>query len=79
MWGHMGSPKELGSLVSRPAYLIARGSPLLSRQIQGNGTKCSPEVAVKVLRGLVFVAGILLGLAFAVACYAELLGIVHFE
>ena len=32
-----------------------------------------------MLRGLAFATGILLGLVFAVACYAAMLGIVQFE
>jgi hypothetical protein len=37
------------------------------------------DAVARVLRRLLFAAGLLLGLAFAVACYAELLGIIHFE
>jgi hypothetical protein len=34
---------------------------------------------VTIFRRLLFATGLLLGLAFAVACYAELLGVVRFE
>jgi hypothetical protein len=44
-----------------------------------NGEKLGLEAGVRDLRGLVFAAGVLLGLVFAVACYAEMLGIVRFE
>jgi hypothetical protein len=37
------------------------------------------EAGVRVLRGLLFAVGVMLALAFAVACYAEILGIVQFE
>jgi hypothetical protein len=34
---------------------------------------------VVVLRGLLFAAWIVLGLAFAVVCYAEMLGVIQFD
>jgi hypothetical protein len=79
MCGDMGSTEELGSRASRPAHLIGRGSSVLSTKKPGNVTPRGLEAAVRVLRGLVFAAGVLLGLAFAVACYAEMLGVVQFE
>ena len=79
MCGDMGSTEELGSRASRPAHLIAPGSPLLSTEKSGTGTQRGLEAAVRVLRGLAFATGILLGLVFAVACYAAMLGIVQFE
>jgi hypothetical protein len=79
MRGHVGGAEELSSRASRPAHLIARGSPVLSTEKPDNGKKRGLETAARVLRGLVFAAGVLLGLAFAVACYAEMLGVVQFE
>jgi hypothetical protein len=43
-----------------------------------NGEQRSLEAVARVIRGLLFVIGLLLGLAFAVACYAEMLGVVQF-
>jgi hypothetical protein len=43
-----------------------------------NGEQRGLEAVARVLRGLLFAAGLLLGLAFAVACYAEMLGVVQF-
>jgi hypothetical protein len=42
-----------------------------------NDEQRSLEAVARVLRGLLFAAGLLLGLAFAVACYAEMLGVVQ--
>jgi hypothetical protein len=44
-----------------------------------NGERPSLEVVAGVLRQLLFAICILLGLAFAVVCYAELLGVVQFD
>jgi hypothetical protein len=44
-----------------------------------NGERLSLEVVSRALRRLLFATCILLGLAFAVACYAEMLGVVQFD
>jgi hypothetical protein len=44
-----------------------------------DGDRPNLEVVARALLRLFFVAGILLGLAFAAACYAEMLGIVEFD
>ena len=53
------------------------GNPVLSMEKPDNGEQRSLAVA-RVLRGSFFVTGLLLGLAFAVACYAEMLGVIQF-
>lgn len=57
---------------------MACGNPVLSMEKPDNGERRSPEAVARVLRGLLFAAGLLLALAFAVACYAEMLGVVQF-
>ncbi|WP_213740046.1 hypothetical protein [Bradyrhizobium sp. dw_411] len=44
-----------------------------------NGERPGLEVVARVLRRLFFVTLILLGLAFAAACYAEMLGVFQFD
>jgi hypothetical protein len=44
-----------------------------------NGERPGLEVVARVLRRLLFATCILLGLAFGVVCYAEMLCIVQFE
>jgi hypothetical protein len=44
-----------------------------------NGERLSLEVFAKALRRLLFATCVLLGLAFALVCYAEMLGIVLFD
>jgi hypothetical protein len=44
-----------------------------------NGTRLSLEAVARVLRQLLFVIWMLLGLAFALLCYAEMLGVVQFD
>ena len=44
-----------------------------------NGERPSREVVARALRRFLFAILILLGLAFAVVCYAELLGVVQFD
>jgi hypothetical protein len=44
-----------------------------------DGERPSLEVVAKALRRLLFAAWIMLGLAFAVACYVEMLGVVQFD
>ena len=78
MCGDMGGATKLRSCLTASAS-SARGRPVLSMAKPDNGEKLGLEAGVRVLRGLVFAAGVLLGLVFAVACYAEMLGIVRFE
>jgi hypothetical protein len=44
-----------------------------------NGGKPSLEVVARVLRRLLLATWILLGVAFAVVCCAEMLGVVQFD
>ena len=44
-----------------------------------NGTRLSLEAVARVLRQLLFVIWMLLGLVFALLCYAEMLGVVQFD
>jgi hypothetical protein len=44
-----------------------------------NGERRSLEAAVRALRRWLFATWLLLGLAFAVVCYAEMLGVVRFD
>jgi hypothetical protein len=44
-----------------------------------NGERPSLEVVARALRRSLFATWILLGLAFAVVCYAEMLGVVQFD
>jgi hypothetical protein len=44
-----------------------------------NSERPSLEIVARALRRLLFVTSILLALAFAVVCYAELLGVVRFD
>jgi hypothetical protein len=44
-----------------------------------SGERPGLEVVAKALRRLLFAVWILLGLAFAVACYAEMFGVVQFD
>ena len=62
-----------------PAHPVACGKPVLPMDRPDNGERRSLEGAVMVLRRLLFAAWILLGLAFAVVCYAEMLGVVQFD
>jgi hypothetical protein len=43
------------------------------------GERLNLEVAVRALRRLLFATWILLGLAFALVCYAEMLGVVQVD
>jgi hypothetical protein len=54
------------------------GNPVSSMEGLDNGEQRSLEAVARVLRGLLFAAGLLLGLAFAIVCYAEMLGVVQF-
>jgi hypothetical protein len=44
-----------------------------------NGERPNVEAVARGLRRLVFATGVLLGLAFAVACYAEMFGVIQFD
>jgi hypothetical protein len=58
---------------------MACGNPVLSIEKPNNGERRRLEALVMIFRSLLFATALLLGLAFAVACYAELLGVVRFE
>jgi hypothetical protein len=52
---------------------------VLPMEKPANGERPSLEVVGRVGRRLLFAICILLGLALAVVCYAEMLGIVQFD
>jgi hypothetical protein len=52
---------------------------VLPMEKSNNGERPSLEVVARALRRLLFATWILLGLAFAVVCYAEMLGVVQFD
>jgi hypothetical protein len=52
---------------------------VLAMEKADDGESPNLEVVARSLRRLLFATGILLGLAFAVACYAEMLGVVQFD
>jgi hypothetical protein len=58
---------------------IARKQARVTDEKPHNGERLDLELAARVIRRLFFATGILLGLAFAVACYAEMLGVVRFD
>jgi hypothetical protein len=58
---------------------MARGNPVLPMERPDNGERPSLEVVAPALRRLLFATWILLGLAFAVICYAEMLGVIQFD
>jgi hypothetical protein len=58
---------------------MACGNPVLSMEKPDHGERPGLEVATRALRRLLFAAWILLGLAFAVVCYAEMFGVIQFD
>jgi hypothetical protein len=58
---------------------MACGNPVLPMERPDNGERPSLEVVATALRRLLFATWILLGLAFAVICYAEMLGVIQFD
>jgi hypothetical protein len=60
---------------------MACGNPVLSMEKPDNGEGPSLEMVARdrALRRLLFATWILLGLAFAVVCYAEMFGVVQFD
>jgi hypothetical protein len=59
---------------------IAPGvNPVLPMEKPDNSERLSLEVVARALRRLLFATCILLGLAFAMVCYAEMLGVVQFD
>jgi hypothetical protein len=58
---------------------MASGNPVLPMEKPENGERASHEVVAAALRRLLFATWILLGLAFAAACYAEMLGVFQFD
>jgi hypothetical protein len=58
---------------------MACGNPVFPMEKPDNGERPGLEVVARALRRLLFATWILLGLAFAVICYAEMLGVVQFD
>jgi hypothetical protein len=54
-------------------------NPVLSMERPDNREGPGVGVVARALRRLLFATWILLGLAFAVVCYAEMLGVVQFD
>jgi hypothetical protein len=71
---------RIGSRRSESETSASHGlrEPCVIDEKPDNGEQRSLEAVARVIRGLLFVIGLLLGLAFAVACYAEMLGVVQF-
>jgi hypothetical protein len=62
------------------AHPILPGSkPVLPMEKPHDGERPNLEVAVRALRRLLFATWILSGLAFALVCYAEMLGVVQVD
>ena len=61
------------------APIAPRVNPVLPIEKPDNGERLSLEVFAKAVRRLLFATCVLLGLAFALVCYAEMLGIVLFD
>jgi hypothetical protein len=68
-----------GECVRRVRTDIARKQTGVTVEKPHNGESLNLEVAARALRRFLFATCILLGLAFAVVCYAEMLGVVQFE
>jgi hypothetical protein len=54
-------------------------NPVLPMEKPDDGGRLSLGVVLRALRRLLFVTWILLGLAFAVVCYAEMFGVFQFD
>ena len=52
---------------------------MLAMEKADDGERPNLEVVARALRRLVFATRVLLGLAFAVACYAEMFGVIQFD
>jgi hypothetical protein len=58
---------------------MACGNRVLTMEEPENGERDGHKVGARALRRLLFAAWILLGLAFAAACYAEMFGVFQFD
>jgi hypothetical protein len=65
--------------ILEPEHLMACDNPVLSMEKPDHGERPGLEVVAKALRRLLLAAWILLGLAFAVACYVEMFGVIQFD
>jgi len=63
----------------RCAPILPGSKPVLPMEKPHDGERLDLEVAVRALRRLLFATWILLGLAFALVCYAEMLGVVQVD
>jgi hypothetical protein len=63
----------------RSAPIAPGVDPVLPMVKPDNGERPSLEIVAGALRRLLFATWILLGLAFAVVCYAEMLGVFQFD
>jgi hypothetical protein len=52
---------------------------MLPMERPDNSARPTPEAVARTFRRLLFAAGLLLGLAFALICYAEMFGICYAE
>jgi hypothetical protein len=73
--------RELGrdDPISRPTHLKACGNPVLPMEKPNNGERPGLEVVTRALRRLLFATCVILVLAFAVVCYAEMFGFIQFD
>ena len=84
VWAHRdfrssNAPMARWRMHRRCAPIAPGINPVLPMKKADNGERPSLEVVARALRRLLFVTSILLALAFAVVCYAELLGVVRFD
>jgi hypothetical protein len=73
------STAELDGECVRRVRTVASKQTGVTVEKPHNGERLNLEVAARALRRSLFVTCILLGLAFAAVCYAEMLGVVQFE
>jgi hypothetical protein len=75
VWAH----RDPRSIECTQWPIAPRVNSVLPMEKPDNGERPGLEVVARVLRRLLFATCILLGLAFAVVCYAEMLGVVQFD
>jgi hypothetical protein len=58
---------------------MANGNPVLPIERPDAGERSGLTTGARVLRRLLFASSIVLGLAFAAVCYAEMFGVFQFD
>ena len=84
VWAHRdfrssNAPMARWRMHRRCAPIAPGVNPVLPMKKADNGERPSLEVVARALRRSLFATWILLGPAFAVVCYAEMLGVVQFD